>query len=358
VTYSGEGNVNCSRLKPIACLVGLLVLPGCIEPAHVEGDWTALGRPASAELYTLSERDARALLEDFSRAMRLVESKMSLAQPGSELQQLNLEAQSGYYRVTDRDLFRCVTLALDYARASEGTYDPTIGPLTLLYDRARPGLPDEGAIDRALEHVGWERVALERKLFAVHFLSPEMRLDLSGMVEGYALDVAARKFVRTGSLGGVLRLGHQIYAWGLPPGEQSWSVEVTDPRVEEPTPLARIRLQSSRGIGVSGSGGDSELVLDPRTGRPAAGDVIVAVAIADSVADAIAVSRALLVGGSSRAGALLSKTRRVESLLLVRGAGEPYVIASASLQGRLELMGELAGEPSGGPRFLLPPSEL
>ncbi len=337
---------------------GLLALVGCVEPAHVESGWTALGRSASAELFTISERDAQALLEEFPRAMRRVESTMSLAQPDSELQRLNLEARSGYYRVTDRDLFRCVALALDYAKVSQGTYDPTIGPLTLLYDRARPGVPDGAAIDRAREHVGWDQVVLERKLFAVHFLSPEMRLDLSGMLDGYALDVAARKFVRTGSRGGILRLGHQIYAWGLPPGQQSWLVELTDPRRAEPTPLARIRLHSSRGIGVSGSGGESELVLDPRSGRPAASDVIVAVAIADSVADAIAVSRALLVGGSSRAGAMLSKTRRVESLLLVRGDPQPHVIASASLRGRLELAGELAGESCGGPRFLLPPSKL
>ena len=86
--------------------------------------------------------------------------------------------------------------------------------------------------------------------------------------------------------------------------------------------------------------------------------MIVAVAIADSVADAVAVSRALLVGGSSRAGALLSKTRRVESLLVVRSGPELRVIASASLRGRLELLGELVAEPADGPRFLLPPSKL
>jgi thiamine biosynthesis lipoprotein len=331
-----------------------LLAAGCADPAHLEGRWTALGRPASAEVYAVTERDARALLEAFPEAMRRVESTMSLGEPDSEMNRINLEAPSGYYRVEDHGLFRCVALALDYAKVTEGTYDPTIGALSRVYEEARPGVPDDAAIERSLEHVDWSRVALERGVFAVHFPSPQIRLDLAGMVDGYALDVAARKFVRAGSLGGVLRLGHQIYAWGRPPGEAYWSVDVTDPRSAEPTPLLRLRLTSGRGIGVSGSGGVADLVLDPRTGRPAASDTIVAVVIADSTADAVAVSRALLVGGSTRAGALLSRTRRVESVLLVRGNPAPYFLASASLHGSLEL----AGDSLDAPRFLLPPAEL
>ena len=105
--------------------------------------------------------------------------------------------------------------------------------------------------------------------------------------------------------------------------------------------------------------GASDLVLDPRSGKPASSDVVVAVAIADSAADAIAISRALLVGGLSRAGLMLSeKTRRVEAVLVVAGDGEPYVLASASLRDRVELSAALAAEAPGGLRFLLPPAEL
>jgi thiamine biosynthesis lipoprotein ApbE len=112
-------------------------------------------------------------------------------------------------------------------------------------------------------------------------------------------------------------------------------------------------------VGLSASGGASDLVLDPRTGRPAVSDTVVAIAIADSVADAIAVSRALVVGGTSRAGILLSeKVRRVEAVMFLRGQDGSTAVASASLQGRIELPDEVAAEIRGGLRFLLPPSEL
>jgi hypothetical protein len=134
---------------------------------------------------------------------------------------------------------------------------------------------------------------------------------------------------------------------------------VYDPRAEAGRLFARVRLDTSRGIGVSAADSGSGLVLDPRDGRPASSDVLVAVAIADSVADAVTVSRALLVGGSTRAGRLLGeKTRRVEAILLVRGTDGPQLLASASLQGRFELAKELSAEVPSSPRFLLPPSEL
>jgi thiamine biosynthesis lipoprotein len=337
----------------------MLALVGCVEPAHLERAWTALDRPASAEVWATTERAAQALVDEFPQSMERVDATMSAGRPDSELSRLNAEAPSAYYRLADHDLFRAVALAVDYAKASEGDYDPTLAPVLRLYERSHPAPPDAEELATELERVGWDSVVLERKIFAVHFLRPDLQLDLDGLIEGYAIDVAARKFVRTGSLGGVLRLGHHVYAWGRPPDRDDWWLDVTDPRSSGARPLVRIRIDASRGIGVSATGGASHLVLDPRTGTPAASDVVVAVAIADSVADAVAVSRALLVGGSSRAGILLSeRTRRVESVLLLRGDGEPYVIASASLQGRIEMHDALSGEATGGLRFLLAPSEL
>jgi thiamine biosynthesis lipoprotein ApbE len=343
-------------LRAGALVAALVALCACVEPVHREREWTALDRPASAEVWATTERVADRLLDSFPAAMERVDATQSVHRSDSELNRLNAEARAGYYRVEDHDLFRAVSLAVDYAKASEGDYDPTIGPALRLYEQARPGQPDETALEKVLEAVEWDAVVLERGIFAVHFLRPGMQIDLDGMIEGYAIDVAARKFVLTGSLAGLLRLGPHVYAWGRPPDIDEWWVEVHDPRSAGARPLLRVRIEQSRGIGVSGSGGASDLVIDPTTGKPASSDAAVAVAFADSVADAAAVSRALLVGGSSRAGVLLSeRTRRVEAVLFPRDEEAPVVLASASLQGRVELAD---GADRGTLRFLLPPTEL
>ncbi len=349
-----------SRFRPSAASVPLLVALGaCVEPGHVERQWTALGRPASAEVWATSARAARELADALPEGMDRVEATMSRQRPDSELNRINAEALHGYYRVADHDLFRAVALACDYAKASDGAYDPTLGPLLRLYEGAGSAPPDAARIAQALSLVGWEGVAIERGLFSLRFRRPGIELDLAGLIEGYALDVTARKFVRAGSLAGLLRLGHQAYAWGRPPHTPEWWVDLLDPRSADARRFARLRIDVSRGIGASGGGGPGAPVLDPRSGGPAASDVVAAIAIADSAADAIAVSRALLVSGSIRAGALLGeRTHRVEAILLVDGAGEPQVIASASLRQRLELAEALAREAGGRLSFLLPPQRL
>jgi hypothetical protein len=293
---------------------------GCLEPKQQSAEWESLGLPASAEVWTQTEGVGAELLAEFPQAMERVAASMSLDRPDSELNRINREAAEGWYKVTDRDLYRAVVLGVDYAKASGGTYDPTAGS----------------------ENPNWQAIALERGIFTLRFTEPGLRVDLDGIREGYAVDVAARKFVRTGSLAGLIRLGHHLYAWGDPPGREPWWVEVTDPRRAEPQPLVGLRVDFSRGVGLA-AGGEGP-------------DAPFALAIADSTADAIVVSRALLAGGATRAGLMLAeRVRRVEAVMLVESGGERQLLVSATLEGKLELRGDLARYE---PRFLLPPEEI
>jgi hypothetical protein len=54
----------------------------------------------------------------------------------------------------------------------------------------------------------------------------------------------------------------------------------------------------------------------------------------------------------------VARARRVEALLLVAGPEGPYLLASASLRGRVEALPELSREIEGRVRFLLPPQPL
>jgi len=335
--------------------VALAGFIGCTEPAHLERTWNAMDSEVSAELYMATDSDAAEAMLEIEEAIARVAASMDFRIEGGELERLNRQAADDYYRVTDRDLYRVTLLALDYARVSEGAFDPTIGPLTRLYSRSGR-LPTAGEIELTRSRVGWRNVVVSDAARALFFRGDRMELDLGGVAKGFSLDAASRAFARSGSIGGVLRVGGNLLAWGSPPDQDDWSVAIPDPR-HAGRLLASVST-TNRGIAVSGHPAtDSPRVLDPRTGRPAASELAAAVAFAHSAADADALATALFVSGPTSAGALLAKMKGVEAMLLVSGNGSPYLLASASLRGRLALSPDLAAEVEERVRYLLPPVE-
>jgi len=345
-----------------AVLAFALLFTGCMEPTARESRWNILGDRAEVrvELFTGTEEEADRAIEEMRRAIGEVEENMLSGRDAGSLGLLNRKAAEAYWAVEDRDLYRCTLLALDYARASDGAFDPTVGALLNLYDAHSPAKPSARALELALERVGWQQVAIADEARSILFRRPGMHLDLGGVAKGFALDAAARAFTRPGSLAGLLQIGGNFYAWREPPGQESWSIALPDPRFPGRT-LLELQVRN-RGIAVSGHGPPGlrhRMILDPESGLPAGGDLLAAVAIADSAADADALATALFVSGSMRGAELLSKMNRAEALLLVSGNdGSSYILASVSLQGRLTLSAELMAETAGDIRYLLPPDAL
>lgn len=339
-----HARIGRRRALPAAALAALFAaFSGCGKPVAREASWTVLGAPAHASVRTLTAEGAVELLAELRAATERVER---LVGPGDDtaLAALQREAPRDYHRVEERDLWRTLLLALDYARTSEGLYDPTLGAV-------HEAPPEEKA--QALAASGWHRVATVSEARAVRFADPGLRLDLDGLDRGLALDVAARRFATGGVRGALVRVGDVRYAWGEPLEGELWRLPIDDPR-EPGRPLLVIEV-ATRAVATCGvpwhPGNGGRPVLDPVTGEPPAAGVAVAVAIAHSGVDAAALCRALLVGGRSRGGAFLERTRKTEAVLITSD-DPPEVLASATLDGRLELAGELAGASV---RSLLPP---
>jgi thiamine biosynthesis lipoprotein len=363
--------MKSSRFHPspagsLAIVLAAFVFSGCAEPGHVESEWDAMGGTASAEIHATTQDVADTAEAEVRAAIERIDSVMSNWRPDSELARLNREAARGLYAIEDRDLYRCVKFALDYARATDGAFDPTVGPLVRAYGfRPRePRVPGPGELSEARGRVGWRKVELVKVARSIRFRDPGVELDLGGIARGYALDVATRVFARIGCQGGLLRLGTEAYAWNKPPGRESWSVVVTDPR--DPSRAMFTLDLANRAVSSSSTaldtftidGQEFGAVMDPAEGWPARSDVVSATAIADSGADADAMSTALVVAGSRRGSEVLRRSRRMEAVLLVRGEDGLALLASASLKNRLRVAPEFENEIEGTIRFLLPPLAL
>ena len=94
-----------------------------------------MGRDRRIEVYTRTEPDAVRFIETVAARLEAAGRDLDPTDPEGELGRINRHAVDDYLAFTDLDLYRCVDLALDYAKASEGAFDPSLGSLLRLHRR-------------------------------------------------------------------------------------------------------------------------------------------------------------------------------------------------------------------------------
>jgi thiamine biosynthesis lipoprotein len=154
------------------------------------------------------------------------------------------------------------------------------------------------------------RVELRPEDHLVHFAAPDLTLNLGAVGKGYALDCAGDVLRFYGVQRAVLHGGQStILAIGAPPCADTWRFDIRDPR-DRDVVVATISLRDAA-LSTSGSyrqhveadGMQYGHILDPTSGQPARGVVAVWL-VADTGAEADALSTAAFVMGCDRASAL------------------------------------------------------
>ena len=146
---------------------------------------------------------------------------MSDYMDGSEINRLSeTSGQDRWVRVSP-DLFNVLQKAKTIAHQSNGRFDPTIGPLSLLWRRAvrRGDFPSVSARRQAHRAVGHRFMLLDSITQSVKLLRPGMRLDVGGIGQGFATDEAALLLRKLGINAFVMDIGGDVLA-----GEGNWTV--------------------------------------------------------------------------------------------------------------------------------------
>jgi FAD:protein FMN transferase len=242
--------------------------------------------------------------ECFARA-RALDRTFSRFDQASELVRLNASAGGPasveFRRVLDR--------AIELARATDGTFDPTVGAVTALW--RGPARPDVAAVAAARWTVGHVAVDGERIT-----LGPGTVLDFDGFAKGVAVDACVDALHTAGVTRALVSFGESsLYGLGAPRGADAWTVEVRGP--DATVVVGRLALRD-RGASVSavfGGDGRRAHVVDPRTGVPLREDAV-SVIVAPNATDAEAWSKAALVAGP--AGVRIAERGGVEAARLDR----------------------------------------
>lgn len=247
--------------------------------------------------------------------------RLSAFERGSLLTRVNELAAMRPVAV-DREMMDLLVLGRELWRASDGAFDPTVGPLMRAWG-FRGSARDESEIARAREAAGFSHVVLDEPGGTVAYSRAGVRLDLGSIAKGFALDVAAQRLRELGVTSALLHGGtSSVVAIGRDGAGRPWRVALGGAGPVVALEDAALGVSAPHGRVVEHEGVALGHVLDPRSGRPVAA-ARAGAAVGSSAAAADAWSTGLLVLGEARRGPGLESAVRDQSGGWTYSAGWP-----------------------------------
>jgi FAD:protein FMN transferase len=271
------------------------------EPRRYSAD--AMGGAFSIILYSSDPTKADAAAAAAFAELTRLDSVLSNYRPESEWSRVNREAAQHPVKVSE-ELFELLAACGEYTRRSEGAFDISVGPLMRAWGFRRGEVDTAGSTAaKDLSPVGFGSVRLDASARTVRFLRPGMELDPGGIGKGYAVDRMVTVLRNLGiDCALVSAAGSSIFGLGAPPGSDGWTVAIEDPKSrlrKAGEALLRDSALSTSGTRekfVRSAGRRYGHIMDPRTGRPAVGAALVAVAGATAL-DTEAWTKAVFING-------------------------------------------------------------
>lgn len=334
---------HATRRAELGALLAVVLLTACgsnrATAAETSRTDYALGTVCTIRILDGPKGDAAAkVMESAFARLREIEDEMSVNKDGSELDAVNAAAGSpAGVRVTDDVLF-VIGKALEYARLTDGAFDPSVGPLVKLWgigtESAR--VPSRPEIDAARRLVDWRKVALDPAAKTVRLVERGMRLDLGAIAKGFAADEVKRILAGGKVKAAIVDLGGNVYAFGTKRDGSKWRIGVQDPKSTRGEYLGIVEGDAMTVV-TSGvyerffeeGGKRYHHILDTRSGYPVDNGLVSVTIIAGSSIDADGLSTSLFALGRERGMALAAGLPGV-SVVMIDSAGKVYLSPGAS----------------------------
>lgn len=292
------------------------------RPAHLRS-WSALG--TTCRVWLVGDGAEAATARAQARVAEL-EDRWSRFRPESDVSRLN--RASGEPVVVHPTTVALVEQAVAWWEATNGLFDPTVLEAleTAGYDRDRA--TGHGPIGAGAPTPGCAGILLDHEHATVQ-LPPGVRIDLGGIGKGHIADLLANELAHLP--GGLIDLGGDVRVWGTPPEGRGWPIEVEDLR--DGSQLALLGLHDGalatsttlRRRWTDDEGRAAHHLIDPRTGRPAHGQVVTVSVAAGNVVAAEVLAKAAIVAGSVGAALLLLEAHGVAAFV-VPATGPTYAV--------------------------------
>ena len=284
------------------------LLPVCTaEAQRVERNTDAMGATFTVVLYGSDKASMNQAIDAAFEEAHSLDALLSNYQPASEWSRINREAAAHPVAVSP-ELFQLLSDCLEYSRASEGTFDLTVGPLMRAWGffGGTHHVPSPDQLHEAFEFVGYQHIKLNASNQTVYFDRPGVEIDPGGVGKGYAVDRMIEILRARGFRNALVAAsGSSIYGLGNPPDEpRGWPISIADPW-DHRNNAAQVFLKDLS-LSTSGTyeksfrvgGHRYSHIMDPRRGVPAESAVQVTV-IAPRTIDSEVWAKPYFIQGSN-----------------------------------------------------------
>ncbi len=218
-------------------------------------------------------------LEDVTRAvLDDVNGKMSNYLEDSELSRLNRWPERQPFAVSPETL-EVLLHAREISETTGGAFDITVAPLVDVWGFGPGGrvaaAPPTEKIERLLASTGWEHLEVDRTSATVTKDLPDMRIDLSAIAKGFAVDRVADTLDAEGVARYMVEVGGEVRTRGLNSQDQAWRIGIERPVpgdrvVDLIVPLTDMAMATSGDYRnyYEVAGRRVSHTIDPRTGMP------------------------------------------------------------------------------------------
>jgi len=331
-------------LKQIIVAGMLLFLTGCSEPKKVDTrEEFLMNTIFKIQIYNNNDKE---VMDKVYKRLFEIERAMSKTIATSEISKINENAGQDYVDISE-DTYEVIERALKFANVTEGSFDPTIGPLVDLWkitesEENRTWLPTDEEIKKVIDLVDYKKVDL--KDGEAYLSQAGMKLDLGGIAKGYGADEARRILKEEGVNSALIDLGGNIYAVGEKPDGSSWRIGIKNPDEEGNDYLGIVSVKDKSVVTSGGyeryfklNGKVYHHIINPKTGYPANNGIRSVSIISDSSTDGDALATAVYIMGLERAKDLIKNFTDVGFIILT---DDNHIYISKNLEGNFQTKNE------------------
>lgn len=322
---------------------------GCFSNQQENDDNTKTMTPISKDGFLLGtlvivkiyDSENEKIFDEAFDRLKEIEDRMSINIEDSDVSRINKNAGVKSVEVHD-DVYFVIQRAKEYAKITNGAFDPTIGPLVKLWGigTADARIPSQSEINDSLFKVDYDKLKLldDNKVFLE---DPEMILDLGAIAKGYAADETKRILLKNGVKSAIIDLGGNIFAVGSKPDGSPWRIGIQSPYKPRGNHVGVIPKSD---ISVVASGDYERYfeendkryhhIIDSSTGYPVWNNVAGVSVLSENSIDGDALSTALFVLGVDKGIELIEGMEGIDVIYITK---DNKIYISSQLKDEFEL---------------------